>query len=257
MVSARTALRGRAPRRKDGALYLPGQCAVCMQNRPLCGSVGYGFSARGYFQRMAADAGFDEFIHANCQPLLAGKGSRTAFRSAKPAEGVTNPFAQLTGRISRSKACISYLHCRPYSLGSSRFPLLGVILSPAPWGGADAVEPPCGWWDHLRGGRRPATDTIQSDPANRGAVMDRGFWRYSRHPNYFGDFCVWWGFYLIAAAPGAWWSVIGPLLMSVLWMRVSGVALWRRTSASGGFSTQIVFGTRMRFSPDRQNGHAG
>ena len=62
-------------------------------------------------------------------------------------------------------------------------------------------------------------------PSNRDKVMDRGFWRFTRHPNYFGDFCVWWGFYLMGAAAGAWWSFVGPLLMSVLLMRVSGVTL--------------------------------
>jgi steroid 5-alpha reductase family enzyme len=66
---------------------------------------------------------------------------------------------------------------------------------------------------------------FKADPGNHGKVMDRGFWRYTRHPNYFGDFCVWWGFYLIAAAGGAWWSFVGPVLMSVLLMRVSGVTL--------------------------------
>jgi steroid 5-alpha reductase family enzyme len=64
-----------------------------------------------------------------------------------------------------------------------------------------------------------------ADSGNRGRVMDRGLWRYSRHPNYFGEFCVWWGFFLIALATGAWWSVISPLLMSVLLLRVSGVTL--------------------------------
>lgn len=66
------------------------------------------------------------------------------------------------------------------------------------------------------------------DAANRGRVMERGLWRYSRHPNYFGEFCVWWGFFLISAATGAWWSVISPLLMSLLLLRVSGVALLER-----------------------------
>jgi steroid 5-alpha reductase family enzyme len=66
---------------------------------------------------------------------------------------------------------------------------------------------------------------FKANPANKGAVMDRGFWRYTRHPNYFGDFCVWWGFYLIAVGAGAWWSVAGPLIMSVLLMKVSGVTL--------------------------------
>jgi steroid 5-alpha reductase family enzyme len=66
---------------------------------------------------------------------------------------------------------------------------------------------------------------FKADPANRGQVMDRGLWRYTRHPNYFGDFCVWWGFYLLALAAGGWWTLPGPLLMSVLLLRVSGVAL--------------------------------
>jgi len=59
-------------------------------------------------------------------------------------------------------------------------------------------------------------------------VMDRGFWRYTRHPNYFGDFAIWWGFYAIALSAGAWWSIPGPLLMSVLLLRVSGVRLLER-----------------------------
>lgn len=66
---------------------------------------------------------------------------------------------------------------------------------------------------------------FKSDPRNAGRVMDRGLWRYTRHPNYFGDFCVWWGFYLIAVAAGGWWSIGAPLLMSFLLLRVSGVAL--------------------------------
>lgn len=69
---------------------------------------------------------------------------------------------------------------------------------------------------------------FKQDPANAGAVMDQGLWRYSRHPNYFGEFCVWWGFYLQAAAHGGWWTVISPLLMSVLLLRVSGVTLLER-----------------------------
>ena len=61
--------------------------------------------------------------------------------------------------------------------------------------------------------------------ANRGKVMERGLWRYTRHPNYFGEFCVWWGFFLIGLAAGGWWAVISPLLMSALLLQVSGVAL--------------------------------
>jgi steroid 5-alpha reductase family enzyme len=62
-------------------------------------------------------------------------------------------------------------------------------------------------------------------PDNRGQVMDRGLWRYTRHPNYLGDFMVWWGFYVIAVAAGAWWTIFSPILMSILLLRVSGVTL--------------------------------
>jgi steroid 5-alpha reductase family enzyme len=71
---------------------------------------------------------------------------------------------------------------------------------------------------------------FKADPANRGKVMDRGLWRYTRHPNYFGDFCVWWGIWLVALATGsAWWTVVGPAVMSVLLTRVSGAALLERS----------------------------
>jgi steroid 5-alpha reductase family enzyme len=71
---------------------------------------------------------------------------------------------------------------------------------------------------------------FKADPANQGEVMDRGLWRYTRHPNYFGDFLVWWGLYLVALATvDAWWTVVGPLVMSVLLIRVSGAALLERS----------------------------
>ena len=69
---------------------------------------------------------------------------------------------------------------------------------------------------------------FKANPANSGQVMDRGLWRYTRHPNYFGDFCVWWGLYLVALANGAWWSIVGPAVMSYLLLRVSGVTLLER-----------------------------
>ncbi len=60
------------------------------------------------------------------------------------------------------------------------------------------------------------------------AVLDTGLWRYSRHPNYFGECCQWWGFYLLAVSAGAWWTLVAPILMTVLLLRVSGVALLER-----------------------------
>jgi len=66
---------------------------------------------------------------------------------------------------------------------------------------------------------------FRRDPANHGKVMDAGLWRYTRHPNYFGEAVLWWGFYVIAAGCGGWWTVISPLLITFLLLRVSGVVL--------------------------------
>ena len=68
-----------------------------------------------------------------------------------------------------------------------------------------------------------------ADPANRGRVMDRGLWRYTRHPNYFGDFSVWWGIWIVALAAGAWWTAVGPLVMSLLLIKVSGAGLLEKS----------------------------
>jgi steroid 5-alpha reductase family enzyme len=105
-------------------------------------------------------------------------------------------------------------------------PLLGAIASDTPLGLLDwfGVALWCvgflfeavGDWQLAR---------FKADPSRQGQVMDLGLWRYTRHPNYFGDFCIWWGFYLMALAAGAAWTIIGPLLMSYLLLKVSGVSL--------------------------------
>ena len=69
---------------------------------------------------------------------------------------------------------------------------------------------------------------FKSDPANAGKVMDRGLWRFTRHPNYFGEACLWWAYWMLAVAAGGAWSVFSPLLMTLLLLKVSGVALLER-----------------------------
>ena len=81
---------------------------------------------------------------------------------------------------------------------------------------------------------------FRAQPANKGRVLERGVWRYTRHPNYFGDAAQWWGFFLIAAAAGGWWTVFSPALMTVLLLRVSGVALLEKTlEAKPGYREYI------------------
>ena len=73
---------------------------------------------------------------------------------------------------------------------------------------------------------------FKADPANKGQVMDRGLWRYTRHPNYFGDACVWFGLWLVVLpAGGTWWTVVGPIVMTVLLTRVSGASLLEKDIA--------------------------
>lgn len=68
---------------------------------------------------------------------------------------------------------------------------------------------------------------FKADPANRGKVLDSGLWRYTRHPNYFGNACIWWGLFAIALGAGAWAlvAIVSPILMTFLLLRVSGVSL--------------------------------
>ena len=70
---------------------------------------------------------------------------------------------------------------------------------------------------------------FKANPANKGKVLDSGVWRYTRHPNYFGDATQWWAYYLIALAAGNWWTIFSPIIMTTLLMRVSGVTLLEKT----------------------------
>lgn len=84
---------------------------------------------------------------------------------------------------------------------------------------------------------------FKANPANRGKVCDAGLWRYSRHPNYFGDAMLWWGLFLVACAvPGGWRTIGSPVVMTVLLLKVSGVALLERglTSTKPGYTDYIA-----------------
>jgi steroid 5-alpha reductase family enzyme len=70
---------------------------------------------------------------------------------------------------------------------------------------------------------------FKADPANKGKVLDKGFWRYTRHPNYFGDSSVWWGYGFFCLAAGSWLPALGSLLMTLLIIKVSGVAILEKS----------------------------
>ena len=86
---------------------------------------------------------------------------------------------------------------------------------------------------------------FRRDPANRGLVLSRGLWRYTRHPNYFGEACAWWGFWLIAGAAGAWWTLPGPVLLTGL-LRLRAAGKGRPQYADYVLKTNAFFPARPR-----------
>ncbi|MGE3493032.1 MAG: DUF1295 domain-containing protein [Vicinamibacterales bacterium] len=101
-------------------------------------------------------------------------------------------------------------------------------------------QTPFGWWDYagvalfLFGFLFEAIGDEQlrhfkANPANTGRVMDTGLWRYTRHPNYFGESVLWWGLGLIGVAAGGWLGLAGPAIITFLLIRVSGVAMLEKT----------------------------
>jgi steroid 5-alpha reductase family enzyme len=96
---------------------------------------------------------------------------------------------------------------------------------------------PMGWLDYLGTGLASVGLVIETiadsqltrfraDPANKGRVMDRGLWGWSRHPNYFGETLMWWGLFLLGfAAAHRWWLILSPLTVTVLLLQVSGITL--------------------------------
>ncbi len=69
---------------------------------------------------------------------------------------------------------------------------------------------------------------FKANPQNKGKVMDKGLWRYTRHPNYFGDAMVWWGFALFSVYNGYYWAIAGAVVMTWLLLKISGVAMLER-----------------------------
>ncbi len=70
---------------------------------------------------------------------------------------------------------------------------------------------------------------FKGDEKNKGKVLNTGFWKYTRHPNYFGDSAVWWAYAIFSIAAGSYWQIIGAIIMTLLIIKVSGVSLLEKT----------------------------
>jgi steroid 5-alpha reductase family enzyme len=139
------------------------------------------------------------------------------------AKGNPNRYALRT--VYLLQAAILWLACLPVQAGMlERAPAGPVtVIGAAVWLAGFAFES-AGDWQLAR---------FKADPAHRGMIMDRGLWRYTRHPNYFGDFCMWWGLFLIAlGSPAELPTVAGPVLMTYILTRGTGQRLTDRRMAA-------------------------
>ena len=151
-----------------------------------------------------------------------GKGEDFRYRAMRKRWGPRFPLISL-GTVFAVQGVLMWVVSLPVQLGQVEVdPQVGLQawIGIAIWG--------IGLFFEVVGDAQLAR--FKKDPANAGTVMDKGLWRYTRHPNYFGDACVWWGIALVAAETTVGrWGLIGALVMTILLRRVSGVTLLEKS----------------------------
>ena len=137
-------------------------------------------------------------------------------------------------------------------------PVIWTILAkPSPWTGLDAIGLAVwivGFFFEALGDFQLAQ--FKKDPAHRGKIIQQGLWRYSRHPNYFGEVTLWWGIYLLAlSTPGGWVTIIGPLAITFLILKVSGIPLLEKKYTNNAAFQEYARRTSAFFPlPPRKDG---
>ncbi len=151
-----------------------------------------------------------------------GEDPRYAHMLGKAREQGKFASAALT-KVFLGQAILLFLVCSPAQVGilaaGSAQPISGLALCGLALWLVGVFFEWVGDWQLAR---------FRADPANKGQVMDKGLWRYTRHPNYFGDVCAWWGIWLAAASAGWWvaaWTIAGPLFLTFTLTRWSGKPL--------------------------------
>ena len=151
-----------------------------------------------------------------------GKGEDYRYRAMRKHWGPRFPIISL-GTVFGLQGVLMFTVSLPVQLGQTRVePDLGVLafIGIAVWAIGIFFE----WVGDAQLAR------FKGDPSNQGKVMNRGLWKFTRHPNYFGDACVWWGIALVAAETTVGkFGLIGALVMTILLRRVSGVVLLEKS----------------------------
>jgi steroid 5-alpha reductase family enzyme len=154
------------------------------------------------------------------------------------AHGVDPRYARILGGLMDKKGW-SFAKSSLLQVFLLQAPLLYIVCLPAQLGQIEA-EVPLGPFAYLgtfialvgisfESIGDAQLKAFKANPSNSGKVLDTGLWRYTRHPNYFGDCCTWWGIYLIAAETmTGLWSLPGPALLTFLLVKWSGVPLLER-----------------------------
>jgi steroid 5-alpha reductase family enzyme len=151
-------------------------------------------------------------------------------------EGVDPRYARILGGLMEKKGW-SFAKASLIQVFLLQAPLLFFVCLPAQVGQVASEPASLGWMAWV--GAAIALIGIlfesvgdwqlrrfRADPASKGKVLDSGLWRYTRHPNYFGDTCTWWGIWLVAAETGPGrWTIVGPIVLTFLLMKWSGVPL--------------------------------
>lgn len=152
----------------------------------------------------------------------AGKGEDSRYATWRQQHGSSWPVRSLF-QVFSLQALLAWI------IG---WPLLVAMASPEGWGWLDLFGAAlwCIGFVFEAVGDYQLTAFIR-DPDNRGRTMRSGLWRFTRHPNYFGDAAQWWGLWLLATAAGGWWTIFAPIVMTILLVRVSGVGMLERTIA--------------------------
>jgi steroid 5-alpha reductase family enzyme len=182
-------------------------------------SAGHGAPARRWLLLFAAFTwGYRLAWHVAVRARGAGEDPR--YRELLDrAPGSRNWYALRV--VYLPQLLILWVACLPLSAGMTQQPAPGVVtaIGCVAWLTGFAFEA-VGDWQLAR---------FRADPANRGQIMDRGLWRYTRHPNYFGDVCMWWGLFLIGyASPPQLLTLVSPLLMTFILTRGTGQRMTER-----------------------------